>query len=118
MEQELPAGSRKRQVAGFVQDNEVHTGQVIGDPTLAPGAALRVPGAPENGASRSGTEGVYLCFGGFATRFERAASERGRFPPRDMGRVTFAIGAFPLGGLHENALVGELVNERPGLVDP
>jgi hypothetical protein len=61
---------------------------------------------------------VYVCFGGFATRFDRVADERAGFPPRDMGRVTFAVGAVPFFGPHEDALVGKLVNEPLGLVDP
>ena len=34
MEQELPAGLSERQIAEFVENDEVHAGQVIGEPTL------------------------------------------------------------------------------------
>jgi hypothetical protein len=34
MEQQLAAGLCERQVAQFVEDDEVHPGQVLGDPTL------------------------------------------------------------------------------------
>ncbi len=40
MEEQLPAGLGERQVAEFVEDDEVHAGEIIGDPALAPGAGF------------------------------------------------------------------------------
>src|SRR3979490_1087863 len=40
MEQELPAGLSEGQIAKFVEDDEVHAGQVVGEPALAAGAGL------------------------------------------------------------------------------
>src|ERR1700704_2386714 len=40
MEQEWPAGLSERQIAKFVEDDEVHAGQVVGEPALAAGASF------------------------------------------------------------------------------
>src|SRR3954452_24646336 len=40
MEQELPAGLSEGQIAEFVEDDEVHAGEVVGEPALAAGAGL------------------------------------------------------------------------------
>src|ERR1700704_1020326 len=40
MEQEWPAGLSEGQIAKFVEDDEVHAGQVVGEPALAAGAGL------------------------------------------------------------------------------
>jgi hypothetical protein len=40
VEQELPAGLSEGQVAKFVEDDEVHSGEVIGEPTLPSVAGL------------------------------------------------------------------------------
>src|ERR1700686_4558360 len=40
MEQELPAGLSEGQIAKFIEDNEVHPGEVVGDPTLPSVAGL------------------------------------------------------------------------------
>src|SRR5215216_3868023 len=40
VEQELPAGLGKGEIAEFVEDDEVHAGQMIGQPALAAAAAL------------------------------------------------------------------------------
>jgi hypothetical protein len=40
MEQQLAAGLGERQVAKFVEDDEVHPGQMLGDPTLPSVAGL------------------------------------------------------------------------------
>jgi hypothetical protein len=39
VEQELPTGLSERQIPELVEDDEVHTGQVIGEPTT-PGAGI------------------------------------------------------------------------------
>jgi hypothetical protein len=40
MEQELAAGLSEGQIAEFIEDDEVHAGEVIGEPTLASVAGL------------------------------------------------------------------------------
>ena len=40
MEEQLPAGLGERQVAEFVEDDEVEAGEIIGDAALAAGAPL------------------------------------------------------------------------------
>ena len=40
MEQQLPAGLGEGQIAQFVEDGEVETGEIIGQPPLTAGAGL------------------------------------------------------------------------------
>jgi hypothetical protein len=40
MEEELSAGLREGQITQFVEDNEVHAGEVIGHPALPSGSGL------------------------------------------------------------------------------
>ena len=40
MEQQLSAGLGERQIAQFVEDDEVETREIIGEPSLAAGARL------------------------------------------------------------------------------
>ena len=40
MEQELAAGLRERQIAEFVENDEVHAGQMLGEPALPTVAGL------------------------------------------------------------------------------
>src|ERR1700694_6027636 len=47
MEQELPAGLSEGQIAKFVEDNEVHAGEVVGEPALAAGAGLGLESVDE-----------------------------------------------------------------------
>ena len=47
MEQELAAGLSERQVAEFVEDDEVHPGQMLGDTTLASVAGLDLQAVDE-----------------------------------------------------------------------
>ena len=47
MEQQLAAGLGERQVAEFVEDNEVHPGQMLGDTTLASVAGLDLQAVDE-----------------------------------------------------------------------
>ncbi len=42
MEEQLPAGLREGQIAEFVENDEVHPGEVIGDASLTPGARFRL----------------------------------------------------------------------------
>ncbi len=42
MEEQLPAGLREGQIAEFVESDEVHPGEVIGDASLTPGARFRL----------------------------------------------------------------------------
>jgi hypothetical protein len=40
VEQELAAGLSERQIAELIEDDEVHAGQVVGEPALATSAGL------------------------------------------------------------------------------
>jgi len=40
MEQQLPAGLGEREIAEFVEDDEVEAGQVVGDASLAAGSTF------------------------------------------------------------------------------
>ena len=40
MEEELSSGLSERQITEFIEDDEVHSGQVIGEPTLPSVAGL------------------------------------------------------------------------------
>ena len=74
---ELAAGLSKGQIAEFVEDDEVHAGEIIGDAALAPGARLgleladQIDGGEEapapsgaDAASRNGDHGVRLAGAG------------------------------------------------------
>src|ERR1700734_1925218 len=47
MEQKLAAGLSERQVAEFVEDDEVHSGQMLGDTTLPPVTGLDLQAVDE-----------------------------------------------------------------------
>jgi hypothetical protein len=78
MEQELAAGLGKRQVAEFVEDDEVHPGQMLGDPTLPSVAGLDLqaidkvdhviePAACARPDAASGDRDGHMCFAGAGT---------------------------------------------------
>ena len=47
MEQELAAGLSEWQIAKFIEDNEVHAGQMIGEPSLAAVSGLGLESVDE-----------------------------------------------------------------------
>ena len=47
MKQQMPAGLGEREIAEFVEDDEVHAREIIGDPALAPGAGFRLQSVDE-----------------------------------------------------------------------
>src|SRR6202022_5124351 len=78
MEQKLATGLSERQVAEFVEDDEVHPGQMLGDTTLPAVAGLdlqavdevdHVVEAPAGTGSdtASGNGGGQMCFAGAGT---------------------------------------------------
>ena len=48
MEKQLAACLCERQIAGFVQDDEVETGEIIGEPPLTSGASFRFKAIDES----------------------------------------------------------------------
>ena len=77
MEQKLAAGLGERQIAEFVEDDEVETGQVVGNPALSAASALGLKavdeiddvieaatGAGADAASRDGNGEVGLAGSG------------------------------------------------------
>src|SRR5271166_1925137 len=103
VEEELAAGLGERQVAELVEDDEVHAGEIIGDPALPPRARLglelvdEIDGG-EEAAAPSGAD---------------AASRDGDHPVRLAGSCsTYKHGVALLG---DEAAAGEIANER--LVD-
>src|SRR5436853_7310379 len=103
MEQELPSGLSERQIAGFIEHDEVHAGQMIGEPSLTSIAGLGLepvdeidhvvepaPGTAADAASRNGDGEMSLAGAG----------------PADQHGVAL---------LSDEAAAGEIVDER--LVD-
>lgn len=52
MEQQLAAGLGERQVAEFVEDDEVHPDQMFGDTTLPPGRSSQIVSRIQTGRSK------------------------------------------------------------------
>ena len=78
MEQQLAAGLSERQVAEFVEDDEVHPGQMLGDTTLPSIAGLDLqavdevdhvvePAAGTRSDAASGDGDGHMCFAGAGT---------------------------------------------------
>ena len=56
MEQELPAGLGERQIAEFIQDDEVEAGKIIGEAPLTAGPSLGLEPVDQELCRRLGDE--------------------------------------------------------------
>jgi len=89
MEQQLAACLREGQIAKFVENDEVHAGEIIGDASLTPGARFRLQSVDEI----DGVEEPPAQTGADATarnsdgQMRFAGSRRGRDMAPDFWRV-------------------------------
>lgn len=103
MEQELTAGLSERQIAEFIEDDEVHAGQVVGEPALATRTGLGLEAIDEI------DHVVEAAAGATADAASRNGNGKMRFAgagPADQDGVAL---------LSDESAAGEIVDE--GLVD-
>ena len=108
MEQELAAGLGEGQIAEFIEDNEVHAGQMISEPALAAGTSFcfeavdevddvieRVACAGSDAASGDGDGKVGLAGAGRSSDILPGIRATGGFIirfTRDVGRLRLSFG--------------------------
>jgi hypothetical protein len=89
MEQELAAGLGEGQIAEFVENDEVETGQIIGEPPLAAGARLGLETIDQidGGEEAPARAGANATAGDSDREMGFARSGRGRDMAPDFWRV-------------------------------